>query len=418
MVTPESIKSKLQGLINKCADTTGVVDTNLTSAVNRVINGYGEGGGPDISKEATATADDIVAPKTAVVKGELITGNIPTALGGVSVYDVTPESGFGGMPYIRMSHTYEGKVLIDPQYGGQLQLYAHYESFGNAGPEDVVEGKTFTSAAGFKAVGTAKTYDEGKTDGYTEGKTDGREEGYAEGKTDGYAEGETAGIAAGKSEQRAEFWNKFQNYGNRRNYSYAFAFSAFEYIRPKFKVIPKEAAGSQYLFSNSLVKKVEKHYFDFSQLPLGSTNTKGIYMSFYQCQKLEEIEDVGLSPSHTYYGTFSGCLNLHTIAKITVSETTRFNGAFKDCNSLENLTIEGTIGQSGLILQWSTKLSKASIESIITHLSSTTSGLSVTLSKTSVDTAFETSEGAADGSTGEEWLALIAPKSNWTIQLL
>lgn len=47
MVTPERIQAKLQGLMNQCAETTGVVDSDLTSAVNRVIDGYGGGGGYD-----------------------------------------------------------------------------------------------------------------------------------------------------------------------------------------------------------------------------------------------------------------------------------------------------------------------------------------------------------------------------------
>jgi hypothetical protein len=67
----------------------------------------------------------------------------------------------------------------------------------------------------------------------------------------------------------------------------------------------------------------------------------------------------------------------------------------------------GTVSVSGLNLQWSTKLSKASITSIINCLSSTTSGLSITLSKTAVDNAF----------TAEEWAALENTKHNWTIAL-
>lgn len=64
------------------------------------------------------------------------------------------------------------------------------------------------------------------------------------------------------------------------------------------------------------------------------------------------------------------------------------------------------------------KLSKPSITSIINCLSTTTSGLTVTLSKTAVNNAFETSEGVADGSTSQEWLNLVATKTNWTISLV
>ena len=72
---------------------------------------------------------------------------------------------------------------------------------------------------------------------------------------------------------------------------------------------------------------------------------------------------------------------------------------------------------SSLDMKSCTLLSKASITSIINALSSTTSGLTVTLSKTAVNTAFETESGGADGSTSQEWLALATTKSNWTISL-
>jgi hypothetical protein len=66
------------------------------------------------------------------------------------------------------------------------------------------------------------------------------------------------------------------------------------------------------------------------------------------------------------------------------------------------------IGQKNFNVHWSPKLSKASIESIINALSSTTSGLTVTISKTAKEAVFTT----------EEWATLIATKPNWTISLV
>ena len=81
---------------------------------------------------------------------------------------------------------------------------------------------------------------------------------------------------------------------------------------------------------------------------------------------------------------------------------------FASCTALVDLTIEGVVGSNNLQLHWSTKLSKASITSVINALSTSTSGLTVTFSKTAVNNAFTT----------EEWNALIATKSNWTISLM
>ena len=90
--------------------------------------------------------------------------------------------------------------------------------------------------------------------------------------------------------------------------------------------------------------------------------------------------------------------------------------AFQQMGGLVSITIEGAIGQT-TSFEWSTRLNRASITSVINALSTTTTGLTVTLSKTAVNKAFETSEGAADGSTSAEWLALVATRSNWTIAL-
>ena len=127
--------------------------------------------------------------------------------------------------------------------------------------------------------------------------------------------------------------------------------------------------------------------------------------------------DLSVGTGNYWQNTFGNCKKLHTIEKLVLSEKVYPYSSFLNCYELKNLTIEGTIGQNNFNVQWSTKLSKESIISIINALSETTSGLSVTLSKTAVDKAFETSEGAADGSQSEEWTALEGTKTNWTISL-
>ena len=112
------------------------------------------------------------------------------------------------------------------------------------------------------------------------------------------------------------------------------------------------------------------------------------------------------------YGTgwFSYMKKLITIDKLMLSENTISPGnfSFEECLELTNITIEGVINKNGHNFQWSKKLSKASIESIMAALSTTTSGLTVTLSKTAVNNAF----------TDEEWSALVSQHTNWTISLI
>ena len=89
---------------------------------------------------------------------------------------------------------------------------------------------------------------------------------------------------------------------------------------------------------------------------------------------------------------------------------------FTGATALKNITVEGPIAYS--ISFKDCPLSKESILSVFNALSDTITGMTLTLKLLAVNTAFETSEGAADGSTSEEWNTLIATKSNWTISLV
>jgi hypothetical protein len=217
----------------------------------------------------------------------------------------------------------------------------------------------------------------------------------------------------GKQAQYDEFWDTIQNNGKRVFYKFAFCYWMYEYIRPKHKVTTVDGDIQSMFLGASKLKKVEKEYFSFSPTSTRSNN----YM-FLSCTSLLIIEDIGLFPCQYNYGTFQNCQSLHTIEAFRVSEDSIFDSTFLNCFSLENLTIEGTIGQKGLNLQYSTKLSKASWISIINALSSTATGKSITGSLESVKRAFETSAGAMDGDASAEWLGRIADKANWTINLI
>jgi hypothetical protein len=104
---------------------------------------------------------------------------------------------------------------------------------------------------------------------------------------------------------------------------------------------------------------------------------------------------------------------LKIIRELVVTENSPFGNTFS--STLEHMIVTGTIGQNGFSLK-APKLSHESIVSIVNALSSTTTNLSITLSLNAVNKAFETSEGANDGSTSAEWLSLIAPKTDTTQQ--
>lgn len=220
------------------------------------------------------------------------------------------------------------------------------------------------------------------------------------------AENEQRVFEAGKSEATSEFWDDFTDNGNRTEYARAFAYWGCEYIRPTRKIIFTTVdSGLNTFAQNTKLKKVEAAYFDFSQKPKGTGNQSGYYYTFYNCGALEEIEDIGMQADYCHYSSFRNCIALHTIAKIRCDENTIFTEAFTGSNKLENVTFEGLIGQNLSIA--SSKLSKDSITNIVSCLSDTASGKTLTLSKTAVNNAF----------TDAEWNALADTKKNWTISL-
>lgn len=242
--------------------------------------------------------------------------------------------------------------------------------------------------------------------------------GVSTGEESGYTAGHAAGVTVGAQSEHDRFWDAFQDCGNRTDYTWAFRHWNTDYIRPKYKV-QNITMRSDSFFQYSKVKKIEAAYFDFTGINelTGNPTNGATYAMFNACRQLEEIEDLNI-PAGTYYGTWNNCVSLKKIAVVRCMVGKAFTMAFNNCTALEDVTFIGTMSTNGLDLQYSTKLSKASIESVIGVLSATTSGFKITLSKTAVNRAFETSSGANDGVSSAEWAALIATKSNWTISLV
>lgn len=245
--------------------------------------------------------------------------------------------------------------------------------------------------------------------------TNGAEENYDEGKQEGLVEG----IEQGKQAEYDRFWDSFQKNGNLNDYTYAFGGNGWndETFKPKYNIVPTISA--DHIFSATHIEDI-----------IGCLKKTGVTFDFSQCRGTSYIMSNSKKTvnfptvdstkrSHWNYGFYNNDL-LHTIEKVILKSDgsqSFTNFSFGLNPALVEIRFEGVIGKNGLNLQWSTKLSKESITNIINALSDSTSGLSITLSKAAVDKAFETSEGANDGSTSAEWNALIATKTNWTINL-
>ena len=230
-----------------------------------------------------------------------------------------------------------------------------------------------------------------------------------------------SGVAEGRTQEWSDFWDATQKNGTRTTYYYAF--SGYQYnfdtFYPKYDIRPQGGANNMfYNWSNDVLDNQVggslKARLEECGVVLDTSRVTNITSAFgySHFSEIPIIDCTGLTVACS--GVFNGAgEELTTIEKIIVNESVSFINWFASCRGLVNLTFEGVIGQDSLNLAWSKKLNKASITSVVNALSTTTSGLSVAISKTAVKTAFNTT----DPSTCEEWLALRNTRSNWIINL-
>ena len=168
------------------------------------------------------------------------------------------------------------------------------------------------------------------------------------------------------------FWNAYQNNGGVMNGYYAFSGEAWNdgAYNPKYDI---KATGFTNMFRSSTI-----------------TNTK---------VTIDLSEGTG-----TY--VFNNATKLITVPKIIVNKNIDFTGWFASCALLTEIRFEGTIGKS-LDIHWSTKLSMASLASIVVALSDTVTGQTITFPTTA--------ESNYDSKTYiGRWKEVVASKPNWT----
>lgn len=211
---------------------------------------------------------------------------------------------------------------------------------------------------------------------------------------------------AGKQSEYDKFWDAFQDYGKRTNYEYAF-YNGFggwsNWFYPKYDIVPINAANMfRYNTDLNLKEALAKNNvkLDFSQC----TNI-GSCFNYADVGDLPEINTKSLSSIPSCFNTCRSKKIDKFILKDDGSQI--FNNTFAAYQSLQDIVFEGVIGQD-LKLNSCTNLSKVSIENIVSVLSATATGKTLSISKTAKEREF----------TEEEWQTLIATKSNWTISLI
>ncbi len=262
---------------------------------------------------------------------------------------------------------------------------------------------------------TDEAWNDGFNAGYDSGYADGEGSGFFSGLEVGREEGLTEGIEQGKQAQEDAFWDAYQQNGTRTDYQGAFGGLGWtnEFFKPKYDIKPVQAT---YMFRQTNISGDLVEILDNLGVILDFSECTGAAEVFSNAARITRVGVIDLRKS-TYNGNAFAYCSAKTIDKVLVSEKTGVGNFPGYANLLENMTIEGTIAQSGFNAQYSTKLSKASITSIINALSTTTSGLSITLSQVAVDREFAATPGDT-GADSAEWGILVETRPNWTINLL
>lgn len=192
--------------------------------------------------------------------------------------------------------------------------------------------------------------------------------GYAAGEANGSG-GYDEGYSAGVKSEYDQFWDRVQGQGRRTNYGMSFCMAMFP--RPAFD--PKydmHVTNAQYMFSYWNNDPATYGYFvldlrdigvelDFSQ----STSFQSMFQGNYQVAAVGVIDTrsaAGLSNSFYY------CIRLHTIEKLILKDdgSQTFSNTFTNCIALENLTVEGVIGNN-MSFSYSKNLTHDSLMSVI-----------------------------------------------------
>lgn len=124
-----------------------------------------------------------------------------------------------------------------------------------------------------------------------------------------------AGREQGKQEEYDRFWDSYQINGTQTNYKYKFSYSGWNdtCFNPKYPLVCEENGGDCIFIYN---------------------------------QQITDTTKVPITLATSANQTFNWCTNLKK-THIIVNKDTKFSNTFGGCTSLEELYVDGVIGQNG-----------------------------------------------------------------------
>jgi hypothetical protein len=174
---------------------------------------------------------------------------------------------------------------------------------------------------------------------------------------------------AGKKAEYDAFWDGVQYYGNRSNYSQAFAYAwNDESFKPKYDIKCAGAYATYQIFYNTkivdLVGCLKKANVKFD-----TTEATVIQGIFDRAGILINTPPIDAIKCTSMQLTYSSAQNVKNIEIANIQENCTFDRVFNNMYELRDVVlINCTIGKNGISFQWSTKLTADSLMSIINAL--------------------------------------------------
>lgn len=217
--------------------------------------------------------------------------------------------------------------------------------------------------------------------------------GFKAGKSQGGGGDAEAAFEAGKKAQYDEFWDNFQNNGNLKNYKSVFAGRGWkqEVFYPKYDIIATNAVGTFQEFGGTSFNLVQRLEECGVTLDVSNATLVGNLFMGTPFTEVPHIDTKNATSLGSLYQNSSYLTKASIALKDDGSQT--WQNSFSSCKSLVDFTItSGAIGQNGFNIKDSTKLSKASILSILNacNIDVIGKGISITLPSKCIDGATDT----------------------------
>ena len=191
---------------------------------------------------------------------------------------------------------------------------------------------------------------------------------------------------AGRQAEYDRFWDAYQANGTRASYNYGFREWQPSFFEPKYDIVPTTAIGTFYAMFNREANGYSlKVALNDAGVALDTSKATSL-SSLFGYSNVTEVPAIDTASLPKLDRIFEGSRQLKTIDKLVLKEdgSQTFVNVFVNCVALENLVIEGVIGQNDFNVQWSTKLTHDSLMSILNALQDKSTDTSGTVWKVTI----------------------------------